>query len=315
MIAKIDKPGIYDNIPAEVYHGDLCVGPSISKSIAWDILNTCPAKAFHNCYLNSSREVEQKQEFDVATAAHLVVLEPEKWDSTVVEIACENYKKKEAQEARDRAYNAGKIPLTEPQALRVLAMRTALRASRLAGAAFEGGKSEQTIVWQDEDTGVFLKARPDHWHIGGDTMVDYKTTASADPDDFARRCYDFGHFLQDPWYRSGAENVGKPVKHFWFVVQETTAPFLVSVNKLDDHAIEWGALMSRRAIDEFSNCFHTARWPGYDAKARVVSLPKYAEYQLEERREAGQFERQAPTPEALAAAKLLWAKLDSKGDF
>ena len=44
---KVTKPGVYDAVPEDVYHGDPCIEPSLSSSEAKKLagpLATCPAK-------------------------------------------------------------------------------------------------------------------------------------------------------------------------------------------------------------------------------------------------------------------------------
>lgn len=293
---KISQAGVYD-IPREQYHGDSAIGPSLSASGAKTLVDSCPAVFWHESYLNPDYAAEQKTDFDIGNASHLIMLEPEQWGARVVEVEANDYRTKAAQEARDAAYAAGKTPLLPKHRDKIIAMHKALMRHPIARTAFTQGLPEQSYFCRDEKNGVWLKARPDFMPSHGKWIVDYKSTGSANPREFKKRAWDNGYAQQAAWYLDVVEAVtGSRPDEFWFVAQETDAPHLVSVCKLDERALSWGAILNRRAIDVFAKCCAANSWPGYrdpqkpdrDA-AFVISLPTYAEFQLEERREAGEF--------------------------
>ena len=123
MADKIDRPGLYA-LSREAYHGSPIVEPSLSSSGAVTLVQECPAVFWTNSPLNPDFVPEQKFEFDIGSAAHLIILEPAQWGSQVVEIDADNYKTKAAQEARDAAYAAGKTPLLPKHRRTILAMLT-----------------------------------------------------------------------------------------------------------------------------------------------------------------------------------------------
>jgi hypothetical protein len=263
----IDKPGKYDGIQKERYHGQLTVRPSFSRSMAHTLVTSCPAKLWDSCYLNPHVQPEQKDKFDIGDASHLIVLEPEQWGDRVVLIDADSYRTNAAKESRDAAYAAGKTPLLPDQRAHILAMHRALIADSDARALLfddTGGENEQTFVAIDQDTGLYLKARTDRVNLRDGRVVDFKSTGSANPDDWAGRVYDNGYYIQDPFYREvigGA--TGEWIKEFIFVVQEAKPPYLISINWLDTIDIELGRNSMGRATDIFARCLATGRWPGY----------------------------------------------------
>ena len=299
----IQAPGIYD-LRADVYHGNCCDGPSLSSSGARQLLEECPASFWWNSPLNPEFENEQKRDFDIGTAAHVALLEPETWRRRVIVIEADSYRGKEAREQRDEAYSAGLTPLLSEQAASVFAMSRAILAHPIARTAWSAGKAEPTYIWRDGPTGVWLKARPDFIPDHGRWIVDYKTTTSAHPRAFARRVFDMGHFQQAAWYIDGVAAVtGKAPAEWWFVVQETKPPYLVNVFKLHPHAVEWGRVLNRRAIDLFAECAAADRWPGYGETAAVIDIPEFAHFQLNQRHEAGEFAPRKPTKAQIEQAR------------
>lgn len=324
MADKITTPGPYD-LPAEIYHGSPCDGPSLSHSGARLLVEDCPAVFWHGSPMNPAFEPEQKREFDIGTAGHLIMLEPDFWNDRVVIVEGKTkdgkpstgYTSRDAKDQRAAAYAAGKTPLLPDQADRIHAMRDALLEHPIARKAFRGGRAERSYFWRDSATGVWLKCRPDYEAPDLVRLVDYKTVTSAHPRALSRRAYDHGHYSQAAWYLDGVERAaGVRPEEFWFVAQEPTAPYLVSVYKLTTRAIEWGQMQNRRAIDMFARCLGADDWPGYrDPKtpdrdvAHVIDLPGYAEFQLQDRMDAGEFDRIKFSPTALRRAAEFQAPL------
>jgi len=312
MTAMLSKAGVYDGLPEELYFGQLTITPSISRSMAVDIVTTCPAKAWHKSYLNPDREPENKKAFDLGHAGHLIVLEPDLWAEKVVEIIADDYRTKAAQQARDEAYLANKIPLLPHHKAQIIGMHKALMAHPLAKKAFVDGKAEQTIVARDPETGLWLKARCDWLRSVSGTamMLDYKTTTNAHPDEFAKRVWDKGYYIQDPWYRAVYElATGEPVESFLYVVQEIDAPHCVSINHVKQQDVDWGHLQMRRAIDKFAECMASGHWPDYGDQIHEITMPAYAHYALAEMHGAGTFEPPKPSRALLEQARRSQAPL------
>jgi hypothetical protein len=59
------------------------------------------------------------------------------------------------------------------------------------------------------------------------------------------------------------------------IVQEKSAPFLVSVCFPDRESIEAGGLLARDAINTYAECVESGVWPGYSDQGVPVSLPPW----------------------------------------
>lgn len=289
-LTAVVEPGVYADLAAEVYHSQLTPTPSLSSSMARTLQNECPAMLWHGSYLNPDRVREDKAHFDIGHAVHLLYLEQEKFAGAVAVIEADDWRTKAAREARDDARAEGKIPLLEKNISEILAMRSTLLSHPIAGKAFAGeGFSELSLVWKDSETGVWLKARPDWSPANFDFLVDLKTSATANPTDFARKAYGMGYHQQAAWYLDAAEAVlGTPPSQFWFVVQDKGAPFLCSVAAFDSEALAAGRELNRKAIRQFTECLEKDEWPGYRNEnthdrdtAFMLALPGWAQREVE----------------------------------
>ena len=263
---KITKPGVYD-LPADFYHSDCCDGPSLSSTGARAIISTCPAK-----FKYDRDNPQEKRAFDLGRAGHLMVLEPEKVDSEIVIVRgftkqgkpAKGYSTDDAIEQRDRAYAAGKTPLLPEEYDALKAMRDVLWNDPVMSKAFMNGKTEQSVFWKCKETGIWCKMRPDFLPNAAAFLADYKTTTDAGPDGFPRSVFKFGYHQQAAWYSEGyKEAFGVDLSSFWFIAQETKAPFLTGAYRVSPDALEAGRLLNIRARRIFAWCNENNHWPGY----------------------------------------------------
>ena len=305
----IKKPGIY-RLSAEVYHGACTAKPALSSTGAREIASECPAYHRHrNPHLNPDWKSDYKREFAIGTSAHLLFLEPEAFDDRTVIVDADNYQTKAAKTARDDAHEAGKSPLLMKERDLVFAMREALNSDPLARTLIGQVTTEETIVWIDDVTGCWCKARPDIRPNHRRYAVDYKTAASAEPSAFERSAWNYRYWQQAAWYLDAIEAMhGERPAAFFFLCQAKDPPYLVTVHRVDDGYLEWGELENRKARETFARCLETGRWPGYADKALPLKPPAYAERQLKDGADAGRY-APAPTPDQLRRAAEMQAPL------
>jgi hypothetical protein len=273
----ITEPGIYPDLTAEEYHADR---GSLSSSGARRLLApSCPARFRYE----QDHPQPHRRTFDIGTAAHRLVLGdgPE-----LVAVDADDWRTKAARAERDEVYAAGGVPLLAAEFDQVHAMADALRRHPIASALFAPGtgRAEQSLFWRDERTGVMRRARLDWLRDPRDGRLlvpDYKTAHDASPEAIARAVDTYGYHQQGDWYTAGVRALGLDEGRgtaFLLVVQEKTAPYLVTVVELDAPAMRIGAAKNRRAIETYARCVETGHWPGYvdDTSPYYLSLPAWA---------------------------------------
>lgn len=303
MIETITEPGVYQGIPNRDYHLQLTPTPSMSASMAVKIIDECPKKLWHGCYLNPAHEREERTIFDLGSAAHLALLEPDDWSARTAIIAgFDDFKKKEARELRDAAYASGKTPLLEKHVAKIMGLRDACLADEDVADVFTHGKAEQTVVARDPQTGVWLKCRPDKAADDWSWIADLKTTTDANPLFLPRKANNDAWARRAEWYLDVVElAVGIRPAQFFFIAAEIDEPHVATAARFKPRlaekprALEWASLMNRAAIDRFAECVSTNTWPKYASGIVDIDLPPYAEMQLEERHAAGEFTRKKPS--------------------
>lgn len=277
MTAVVDapafQPGVYD-ISEEIYFGDPVPSGSLSCSGAKKLLPPyCPALFFwerdHPVY---------KDEFDFGSAAHKLVLGsgPE-----LVVVDKPTWQTSAAKQARQEARDAGKTPILTGAMAEVRAMADAIRRHPIASILFDPseGHPEQSLFWEDEDSGIWRRCRLD-WLPSGSSgrliVPDYKTSASANPASFGRPAANYGYHQQHDWYSEGVAEVLGVKPEFVFVVQEKTPPYLITVVQLDIDFVRAGRELNRQAINVYQHCIETGEWPGYSNEIELISPPAWA---------------------------------------
>lgn len=304
MTTLITTPGVYD-LPLEAYHADPCPTPSLSASGMKKIIHDCPARFWwDNPRLNPKAEEKRTKALDVGTAAHAWIIHGESFVDSIAVMPPELDLRSNAGKAfAVQAEGEGKTLIRSHEFEAIKAMRDAVLRCDLARLALENGQPEQSLFWQDEETGVWLRCRPDWMPTALRFIPDYKTARSCVPADFERSVDEYGYHIQAAHYLDG---IGKVTGHqpdaFFFIVQEKQAPYLVSVCALSEEAMHWGRLLVRRAIRVFADCLERDWWPGYDGNVATVGLPGYAAKRYEAMDAMGLFDTpNQETPHVAAA--------------
>lgn len=274
-MTRIDGPGVYPDIPDDVYHADplLHLGGSLSSTGARELLDN-PARFDYD----RRQPAKTSDDFDLGHAAHREAL------GTGVEWeVCDfpTWQSKAAQAARAAARAAGRTPLKPDQYERVEAMGVALRKHPLVGPMFERGlgQSELTLVWQDEGTGVWCRARLDRWL--DPFALDYKTCADASPEGFRRAIEDHGYHIQRSFYLRGALALGLDPAEFLFTAQEKVPPYFVAAYRINARSARIGDQLAQAALERYRDCTASGIWPGYSIGVETLSLSRRADRKLE----------------------------------
>lgn len=289
----ITRPGVYDMTDLD-YHADPVVGGSLSSTGARLLANDCPARF---AYQREHGRKETKA-FEFGRAAHSLVLGS---GAPLAVCDADSWRTNVAKEFAAQARAAGETPLLGKDAAIVYDMAVALREHPVAGPLLaRPGRAEQTFIAPDPETGVMCRARVD-WmpHVAPSKpvlVVDYKTTTSVDPFEFAKSMGRYGYHQQGAFYSDvltwlGIDNGLPPV--FVLIAQEKEPPYMVTVARVKPSAVEWGRVLNRRALHVYRRCSETGEWPGYDTGPNGVielDLPWWLLNQYEADMQSGRFD-------------------------
>lgn len=262
--------------------------PALSASIAHLLVSKSGLHAWTaHPRLNPNYRQEESAEFDYGRAAHACLLEGD--ESRLVVIEADDWRKKDAKELRDAARAEGKMPLLVRQVHKVRAMVKAAQdyvaASELAGI-FYRGKPEVGLHWQEQNdiAPIHCRARLDWLTDDYRTVIDYKTTASANPHSFVNMAVAFGYAMQEAFYRRGVKAVYGQEPAFVFLLQEKEPPFACSLVAFDPAMREIGDRQAEYAIMLWRDYTTRNYWPGYSTRVAHLEPPAWYLARAEEQR-------------------------------
>lgn len=280
----ITKPGVYADIPMPEYHGQLTDTPSISSSGLRTIENGSPAEYYAYSYLNPEPEEKSTPAMNLGKVAHALLLGEDHFGSHFVISPFDDFRKKEAREWRD---NETRTIITNAHLTTVHKMATVLKADPLIEAGVLQGEIEKTIVWKDEETGVWLKSRPDVLPHD-DWCADYKTAADVRPYKLTQSIMDYGYHMQVALVAEGLAALGRPVPtNFVLLFQCTKPPYSVQPVKVGWELVKWGAQQNRRAIRRFAECLEKGEWPQPEQQFGDFFGPDWFHKRMEDEESAG----------------------------
>jgi len=261
------KQGSY-KISSDDYHNDPCPEPSLSRGTIIDLLDS-PARAFYNHPRLNPVPKEEKDEskFDQGSAAHDLLLEGGK--KIFIVSGFDDWKKKDAHEARKAARKSSYIPLLQKQFDLVYAMTEAAKTQIKecsdigVGDLSAEGEGELSYIWM-ESNGVWCRCRPDWIKKDRTLILDYKTTGtSVNPDKFSGNINEMGYPIQSVFYRRGVETIEKKKPNFFFVAQEDKPPYFCSFHGIDFQNEDMAQEKVSFSIDLWGKCLKYDKWPGY----------------------------------------------------
>lgn len=264
----LPSPGIYSGIPAETYHA---MTDYVSKSYLKK-LDKCPAAA----------RVPQEDTPAMAfgRASHVYLLEgPEMFFRECAVLPSGINKRTNAGKeewAQFEDANEGKTLVSGDDFLKLGEMKKALDSHPFVAKLLSSGVSEQSIFWQDEETGILMKCRPD-WlpaYYSG-VVVDLKTCVNAGEYEFRRDIAKYGYDVQAALYLDGISIATKRIYDaFIFVAIEKEPPFRVEAYLLSMDFIERGQREYRRLLNIELECRRTGLYPNYQGSGDLITLEK-----------------------------------------
>lgn len=279
----VRMPGWYDRVPLSVYHSNrITAQPSVSSSGLRFLWGKSPRHFFAKWAFNPAAEHEddETKAFTIGRAAHHLFLgednfsleyiqRPEKiaglaWQGNRTE--CRAFIKAQAA--------AGRTVLKPEDIKTIKGMAASLSQDRMAMDLLQG-QVEQTLIAPDEDTGIWLRARPDVIPTADGIFADLKTTESVVDVDLKRTLRNYGYHMQGALIWQVCEELGLPFDGFVLIFIEKSPPYCTRVVELTDEDLGRGRLQNIAMTRLIKRCMDEGNWPGPGkADAESFSIPK-----------------------------------------
>lgn len=214
----------------------------------------------------------------LGTAVHTRLLEPERFAEAYVVAPSSDKRSREYKEFAIN--NAHKLILTPDQMATCDGIGQNVEQHVSAKTLLRAGYPECTIVWQDQETGIWLKIRPDclclSFEVG--ICVDVKKTTDASKTKFVRSCVDYDYDLQAAVYLEGLPQACKREFDFVFLAAEESAPYGCALYGAPDKMLARGRRRFREALELLKRCREAGQWPGYQPSGEyeLLDWPRWA---------------------------------------
>jgi hypothetical protein len=194
--------------------------------------------------------------------------------------------------------HAGKTILTEEEHNRALEAAVHLRNSQdfplglwLDGvaatadqAAIPAARTEFSIYWIDEETGIQCKARIDaHSAAPTPLSLDVKTTDDVRPNAFMRQFMKLDYDLQAAHYRAALRALHGVDFPFLFAAVESCEPYATRIYGMSEDLLANGEAKRQFALRTLKKCLDTNTWPAYPGTGiHTLDLPYYSRFYPQE---------------------------------
>jgi hypothetical protein len=257
-------PGLYD-LTAQQYHADPCPAPSLSHSIAKLIDRRSPRHAWrkHPRLGGSVSGSGGNRDMAIGSAAHAMALGK---GAAIARINADDYRTKDAKQARDAAYAQGFVPLLASD----WAIAEALgEPARYAMEKFLGAKMKDCLVETTIITcpgGKWRRSMLDVTTPDLRVTLDYKTTEDASEEACDRQIRSMSYNTQKAFYlrrldEIDPQNVNRRV--FYLMFQERDCPEAITFHNLDAAMLEIAQGRMERAEKRWDECLEAGEWPAY----------------------------------------------------
>lgn len=265
------EQGVYTSIDNAQYHS----GPGFSKS-QLDMVRKSPGLLL---WSKQAANDNSSGAAHIGTALHMLLLEPEKFDTAYIAAPGKfdlRTTAGKAARAEFEAEAAGRTVLDADEWAMLQAQRDSVMAHPEARALLEvkTGIAEASAYWLDQETGLLCRCRPDWWPYP-EVIVDVKTTDDPGVWSFGKSISDYRYHVQDAFYSDGASIAsGTRVDAFFFLAigkKREMGRYPVRFYELhhDDRAA--GRTEYSQDLHTIKQCMDTGEWPGIE----TIRLPAY----------------------------------------
>lgn len=267
------EPGIYSDLSNDIYHND----PAISRSGLMMFYDS-PYKYWAN-YLNPLRPAKKSTPaMEFGSAFHTAILEPHLFSDTYTIMPEKVLLKDVGREIYDDykevvalVEESNRIILSYEEGVLIGKMGKALQKHE-ALDLIQGAVYEQSYFWEDKDSGLMVKARPDILH--DNMIVDLKTIVSANSRYYQRTMVESWYHVQGAMIREGIrELTGKDISNVINICIEKTYPFEIGIKIISEEALEAGRKIFKSVCVDLKSAIVHNNWKSYEPE--TVELPTW----------------------------------------
>ncbi len=230
---------------------------------------------------------EDRPAYLIGNASHVTLFEQDKFDGLyhvmdesqrpVKDADYRNAENKSWKKSIIEAYSHKKI-VTVSEYDMIKYMMEALHENEQVKELLQDSIFEQEEFWIDPITGLGCKKKTDIISKSRLFRGDYKTADNADPYKWQRKAWSMDYYRQAGFY-SLNDNIDANIP-FWFIAQEKSPPYGVSVHRCTQDMINYGKDKSNKLLGQMKACKDADYWPSYEIKTPVDKKQEYFDFDI-----------------------------------
>lgn len=273
---------VYWDMPPEIYHAEK---RRMSSSGVRKMLHS---PRHFLTYWTDNEEEEEKDHFRIGRAAHMMLLEPQKFRELYIVQpdfgAMQSSKNRAARDEWKQQQDPQAVIVTEDELNHLVGMMESVMEHPTASNMLKNGRPECSLHWRDEETGVLCRGRPDYLVNDKDDnihLIDFKTSRDIRPGIFARDAHRLNYGVQLAFYHDGiVQALGRQPASITIIAVEKEPPYEAVCYPLEDKWFEKGQEAYRHALSLYKKCRDTGKWPAYQSNAQLLSMPREADFDV-----------------------------------
>jgi hypothetical protein len=266
--------------------GDYNAYPAVRNSLLKTLIQKSPA---HYKYeLDNPRQPTPAM--IAGEAIHAAALEPKLFkENTVVQPIFEgrtakgeittSMNAKEVREQYDRWHfkmtNENKRIVTQDQYDNIAGVLKSLANHPGAVRLMSDGYAEESFIWQDPETGLWCKSRPDFYREGH-LVVQLKSTEDAKWESFRKDIVNNGYHIGAAMEMDALTAVmGRPFDEYIIIAVERSAPWGVQCFQLGERTLQEGQELFYKGLKTLKQCQDTGIFPAYADDVVYTDIPDW----------------------------------------
>jgi hypothetical protein len=246
-------------------------GPGVSKS-KLDLIAQGPRR-YWGAYLDPKRlPRESKPAWDLGSATHSAILEPDLFPKQFVVSPTWNNKSPSERKERDlfteQCAKVGITVVSKDHYDLALAMRDVVHAHPHAGPLMKSmlhaqAKAEQSYFATEPTTGLLVKCRFDYLSTASGWALDLKTTRDASPRGFSKSIEQYRYDVQEAWYRHvySLATEGECIDRWVFLAVESAPPHQIGLYTLPAEVVRAARAVAITNLQMLADCQMLDQWP------------------------------------------------------
>ncbi len=216
----------------------------------------------------------------MGSLVHCLVLEPHRFEHEYFIMPKVDLRTKAGKEAQEEYISLaqGKLVIQSSDFEQAVEMRDSVM--NVIGDLVEHPDAiiEHAIFWEDQETGVKCKCKPDIYIPSMGVAIDLKTTAGyATADDFGKSVKAFRYHVQQAFYWQGLRANSLDIDTFLFVPVSKRAGADCRAFTLDQSVVDLGERLTRKDINLWALCEQSDIW---ERKPTAIETIKFKPWDM-----------------------------------